>query len=50
MTYRERLAARLQRRILAALPPVPVPATEDEMRSPEWCWTHQCHRSQCPQH
>ncbi|MFF7146064.1 hypothetical protein ACFZB5_33525 [Streptomyces nodosus] len=24
-------------------------ATEEEQRSPEWCWTHGCHRSQCPQ-
>jgi hypothetical protein len=23
-------------------------ATEDEQRSPDYCWTHGCHRSQCP--
>ncbi|MYV44953.1 hypothetical protein [Streptomyces sp. SID2888] len=29
--------------------PAPLAATEDEMRSPHWCWMHGCHRSQCPQ-
>ncbi|WP_406014345.1 hypothetical protein OG520_22240 [Streptomyces sp. NBC_00984] len=47
MTYRERLAARRHRRILAALPPVTIRATEAEQRDPEWCHTHQCHSSQC---
>jgi hypothetical protein len=23
-------------------------ATEEEQRSPDYCWTHGCHRSQCP--
>lgn len=22
---------------------------DDPRRSPDWCWTHGCHRSQCPQ-
>lgn len=22
--------------------------TDDPQRSPDWCWTHGCHRSQCP--
>lgn len=29
--------------------PAPLAATEEEQRSPDWCWTHGCHRSQCPQ-
>lgn len=37
MTYRARLAARRDRRILASLPPVPVPADED--RDPLFCFT-----------
>lgn len=28
--------------------PAPLAATEEEQRSPDWCWTHNCHRSQCP--
>lgn len=24
-------------------------AADDPQRSPDWCWTHGCHRSQCPQ-
>ncbi|MGA5084073.1 hypothetical protein [Streptomyces pseudogriseolus] len=24
-------------------------AADDPRRSPDWCWTHGCHRSQCPQ-
>jgi hypothetical protein len=24
-------------------------ATEEDMRSPDWCWTHGCHKSGCPQ-
>jgi hypothetical protein len=31
------LLHRRERRILAALPPVPVP--NDEQRDPDWCWT-----------
>lgn len=37
MTYLARLAARRDRRILASLPPVPVPTDED--RSPDYCFT-----------
>ncbi|MFE4328710.1 hypothetical protein ACFRQM_04425 [Streptomyces sp. NPDC056831] len=47
MTFTARRRARRERRILAALPPVPVRATEDEMRSPDWCHSHNCHRSAC---
>lgn len=25
-------------------------ATDDPQRSPDWCHTHNCHRSACPQH
>ncbi|MFI7563820.1 hypothetical protein ACIBVM_18520 [[Kitasatospora] papulosa] len=38
MTYRARLAARRNARILASLPPVPVP---NEDRSPDYCFTCQ---------
>lgn len=44
-----RIPARLARRSRQAQPVTPVAATEDEQRSPEWCWTHGCHSSQCPQ-
>lgn len=37
------------RRSRQAQPVKPLAATEDEQRSPEWCWTHGCHSSQCPQ-
>lgn len=23
-------------------------ANDDPQRSPDWCWTHGCHRSACP--
>lgn len=36
-------------RTLAEIAREPAMPTEDEMRSPDWCWTHGCHRSQCPQ-
>ncbi|MEV4966679.1 hypothetical protein AB0886_05345 [Streptomyces sp. NPDC024062] len=39
MTYRARLAARREARILASLPPVPVRTSED--RSPDYCYTCQ---------
>jgi hypothetical protein len=39
---------RLARRTRKAPPVTPVAATEDEQRSPDYCWTHGCHRSQCP--
>jgi hypothetical protein len=38
---------RRDRRILASLPPVTLP-NDDPTRSPDWCWTHNCHRSACP--
>lgn len=38
MTYRARLAARRDRRILASLPPVPA-LSNDPQRDPDWCWT-----------
>ncbi|NEA19836.1 hypothetical protein [Streptomyces halstedii] len=37
MSYRARRAAHREARILASLPPVPVPADED--RSPDYCFT-----------
>ncbi|MGW1405044.1 hypothetical protein [Streptomyces sp. NPDC002403] len=42
-----RIRDRRERRILAALPPVTVRATEEEQRDPEWCHSHGCHSSQC---
>lgn len=38
MTYRARLTARRNARILASLPPVPV-RSDDPQRDPDWCWT-----------
>lgn len=36
-------------RILARLAPVPVPANADDpQRSPDWCHSHNCHKSACP--
>lgn len=46
MTYRARLTARRNARILASLPPVPL-ANDDPQRSPDWCHSHNCHRSEC---
>jgi hypothetical protein len=41
MTITARRATRRERRILAALPPVTVPApvSNDPTRDPDWCWT-----------
>ncbi|MFF9262017.1 hypothetical protein [Streptomyces longwoodensis] len=37
-----RLARKDPRTVPAAL------AYDDPQRSPDWCWTHNCHRLQCP--
>jgi hypothetical protein len=39
MTITARRATRRERRILAALPPVPLPIPSDPQRDPDWCWT-----------
>jgi hypothetical protein len=42
------VTALAEHRRAPAVAPDQLAVTEDEQRSPEWCWTHGCHSSQCP--